>query len=170
MIFHLHYLIVEKHTIDTISYSSHDSTNPCTIGDTHDTHTKCSDENDPHPPSYLPRGSGGVATIWPKEMSRCICLLLDGNERIHVHVVVIRYEPHDSYDNITIINTYFPCRGTDDHTAKFKNMLDQVHEIITKNSTSSRVIFCTDLNASLLQPKYPQTGLPLVFSVISILY
>ena len=83
-----------------------------------------------------------MATIWPKEMSHCILvrLLPAGNERI----VVVRYEPHDSYDNITIINVYFPCRGTDDHTVKFEDMLDQVHKIITKNSTSSRVILCTE--------------------------
>ena len=140
----------EKHKANNIIYSQPNS--KCTtIASTHDFHAKCSDENNPYPPSYLPRGSGGVITLWPKSISHCIRTLPDGSERI----VVIRYEPKTAIDNITIINAYFPCRGSEDHLDKYQDMLDQIYEIYIKYSINSRVVICSDLNASITDPKYP---------------
>ena len=140
----------EKHCIGNIIYST--SEGKChPISSTHDFHAKCSDEKNPHPPAYLPRGSGGVVTLWPKSLSHCIRTLPDGNERI----AVVGFEPNDATGSITIINAYFPCRGTDDQPELFQDMLDQIREIYIKYSINSKVVICSDLNASITDPKYP---------------
>jgi hypothetical protein len=43
---------------------------------------KAVDSNDPIPPIQMPRGYGGVAILWKKELDSLITSLKNGNERI----------------------------------------------------------------------------------------
>jgi hypothetical protein len=74
----------------------------------------------PVPVSALPRGHGGVTTMWNKDLHQPLTLE-DGSDR----VVVTKEE------NIVVINAYLPCRGsyTD---MEFLEVLDEIHEICQK--------------------------------------
>ena len=64
----------EHHKISDIPYCHQDSQHSTPLGITYDVHIKCSYEHNPHQSSYMPRWSGGVASIWPKSISHYIIL------------------------------------------------------------------------------------------------
>ena len=68
---------------------------------------RCVDDIDPIPLYQRPRGFGGTATIWKKELFNKIQIqiLPDGSDR--VLPIVINCHPVP----ICLINVYLPCRG-----------------------------------------------------------
>ena len=88
---------------------------------------KCCNEDDPMDPMYSPpRGTAGVATIWPLALDHAIDALPDGSNRVLVHQLAT------SNGNITIFNTYMPTEGTHNKDADYGSLLDEVHETIMK--------------------------------------
>ena len=67
----------------------------------HDHHAKAVDVYNPLPPTAKVRGYGGVATLWPTQVSPLIRRLPDGNNRI-VAITLNTTRP------ICIINVYMP--------------------------------------------------------------
>ena len=136
--------------LQDIPISSGNSNKTSPLSANYEYHIKCYDQDNPEPPTYLPRGEGGVVIIWPKHLSHFIKRLPDGSERI----VAIRFEPEAREDALTIINAYFPCRGSTHFIADFPAILDQIQELICKFNEDSTVVLCGDFNASLTTPKY----------------
>ena len=120
------------------------------LNNTHDGAIKCVDMLNPYSPNLRPRGHGGVATLWNKNLTHRITKSEEGNERILINT--IRMDPPEL--DLCIINCYFPSKGTDNHEQLYTDVLDQIHELLSKYGDNHRIIICCDLNASLLYPKY----------------
>ena len=105
---------------------------------------------DPIPNDARKRGRAGVAILWRKNLSHLVHKQPDGSDRIAVIVVECIPKP------ICIINTYLPSQGSTDFRLQYSSHLDQLHEIRMKYPTNEYItILGGDLNASLLEPKYP---------------
>ena len=103
---------------------------------------KAVDTDDPIPATYLPRGYGGVAILWKKELDKFIKHLPDGSNRIQC----IRIEANKP---IIIISVYFPTKSSSDSYESFCDCLDQLHEIIMKYGSSHDIIIGGDLNEDI---------------------
>jgi hypothetical protein len=97
-----------------------------------------------HPclPLHPPRGTAGVAIIWPKTISDHITPLPDGSERVAVIQVQTEMGP------LIVINTYMPTSGTLSGT-DYNAILQEVREIQVKFSDS----LVGDINASVFRPR-----------------
>ena len=103
---------------------------------------KAVDDDNPLPPSQKPRGYGGVATLFRKDMDIRVRKCLDGGCRVIVTELVTDLP-------ICIINVYMPCRNSrtsDD----FDAILLEVQEILDKYAGSHVVILLGDMNSSLV--------------------
>lgn len=105
---------------------------------------KCFDDHDPMPLRVRPRGNAGVATLWNKSVSQCITELPDGSER----VLAIRINTSSS--PIILLNTYMPTIGTLSGDS-YSGVLDEIYEIISKYSSTHKVIWAGDMNASMVR-------------------
>ena len=95
---------------------------------------KSVDDDDPLPPYKLPRGYGGVATLWHKDVAEYCAPQADGSHRINVLRI----------GKATVINAYLPCRGS--HSIQeFQEEIDQLHEILCKYK-NTHTILAGDLN------------------------
>ena len=74
---------------------------------------KSVDSNDPISPYQMPRGYGGVAILWRKDLDSYITPLQVGNERIQCIEL-------SGKQNIILISIYLPCKSSDSHYANFK--------------------------------------------------
>ena len=104
---------------------------------------KSVDDKDPLPPQCRPRGRGGVAIIWKKDIDSMVSLVSDGGDRIQGLMI------HTSYGDLCIINAYMPCRGSKDAEDSYRDVLSQITEIMNIYSSTSQFIFLGDMNASL---------------------
>ena len=126
---------------------------------THDGAIKCVDMLNPYSPNLRPRGHGGVATLWSKKLTHRVTKSNEGNERILINT--IRMDPPEK--DLCIINCYFPSKGTDNHEQLYNEVLDQLHELLTKYGGIYKIVICCDLNASLLFPKYSYDRIAIQF-------
>ncbi len=99
-------------------------------------HSKSVDDNDPIPMNSLPRGYGGVSTVWEAE-SRQPKMPYDGSNRMVV----------TETDDFILINIYLPCRGSYTNT-EFQAEVDKLTEICEKYS-SSKIILVGDFNVDI---------------------
>ena len=102
---------------------------------------KAVDDNNPLPPSQKPRGYGGVATLYRKNMDLRVRKCLDGGCRIVV-IELVTDPP------VCVINVYMPCRNgrsSDD----FQSILLEVQEIVAKFSPTHAIFLLGDMNSSL---------------------
>ena len=99
----------------------------------YEAHSKSVDEDNPEPLKVLPRGHGGVSTLWNTEKHQPVPLT-DGNNR----TVVVKM------DDIVIVNIYMPCRGAYTNM-EFQEYLDQLHEIC-KKFEECKLIIAGDFN------------------------
>ncbi|MEW8548319.1 MAG: endonuclease/exonuclease/phosphatase family protein, partial [Candidatus Thiodiazotropha sp.] len=106
---------------------------------------KSVDECDPILPHCRPRGMGGVAVLWNKEIDSMVTVVPDGGVRIQALLVQTKV------GDICLINTYMPCRGKTNSDVDYSDNLDQISEIIHKYSSSAYIILLGDMNASLLK-------------------
>ena len=93
------------------------------------------DEDDPLPPYKLPRGYGGVAILWKKNISNLCTPQLDGTNRMNVL----------SIGEHTIINVYMPCRGGKYLNQDYYEEVDSLHEVISKYK-NSKIVLAGDMN------------------------
>jgi hypothetical protein len=101
---------------------------------------KCVDDLEPIPQTHWTRGTAGVATFWPKSLSKYIIPLPDGGDR----VLAIQIETNTR--TLVVINTYMPTSGTLTNI-DYNEVLDEVFEIMSKYS-DSLLIWTGDINAS----------------------
>ena len=97
---------------------------------------KSTDDAEPIPSKQRPRGYGGVATLWHKDLSVTSCS--DGSERTLVIQV----------GDFTVINSYLPCRGGPT-IEEFCDEMAQIEEICSKFSPTSTLILAGDLNVDM---------------------
>lgn len=104
---------------------------------------RCDDINDNLTAYQAPRGKAGVALLWPKERSKHIRKLEEGNERI------IAIEVNTSDSPLCIINTYMPTFGSSS-SEYYAEHLDILHNIIDNYLATHKIIVCGDFNGSLV--------------------
>ena len=102
------------------------------------------DDEDQIGPQCMPRGKGGVATMWTKKLDSHINILPDGNQRVLITEVG---------NQICIINVYMPTRGTGDSEMEFDGCLAELEEITAKYGNWTNMSIAGDMNASLHRQK-----------------
>ena len=91
---------------------------------------KATDTYDPILPIFKPRGKGGVAIFWRKDLERFIEVLDEGSER------TLAIQINTSSQKYCIINSYMPSNDRD----KYTDLLDEIHEIIAKYQETHSII------------------------------
>ena len=98
-------------------------------------------------PDRVPRGYGGVAVLWQKEIDHLIKVINDGNERIQC------IEFSDSFSKpMLFISVYLPTRGCHD-LDEFKENVDQLFEICQKYAITHDILIGGDINEDLTKDK-----------------
>ena len=110
---------------------------------------KATDTGNPILPVQMPRGYGGTAILWQKEIDHLISPITDGGNRIQC-VELQGKRP------ILIISVYMPCRGLKDNIEDFEDCLLQLQEIVTKYSNTHSIILGGDFNEDLSNPDNPR--------------
>jgi exonuclease III len=95
---------------------------------------KAVDSENPIIPSHMPRGYGGVAVLWKKDIDQNVRPLPDGGNRLQV--IEVATDPLKT----VIVSVYMPTKGTGDNFDDFVDMLEQLHEIIEKYQDTHKVI------------------------------
>ncbi|CAG2222940.1 unnamed protein product [Mytilus edulis] len=94
-------------------------------------------------PAQVPRGYGGVAVIWKKEIDHLVKATDDGGERIQcVEFLDNMSKP------LLIVSIYMPTQGCHD-LDEFKECIDQLFEIMQKYTRSHDILIGGDLNEDL---------------------
>ncbi|MCG8048994.1 MAG: hypothetical protein N0E48_25895, partial [Candidatus Thiodiazotropha endolucinida] len=84
---------------------------------------KAVDQYDPIPPVQIPRGFGGVAIFWKKDLDHLVNDLDHGNHRIKC-IELSTEKP------TLIVNVYMPCNGEKDNYYSFVECIEQLQELI----------------------------------------
>ncbi len=118
---------------------------------------KSVDDDNMISPFQKPRGYGGVAMFWKKSLDNNITTMPDGSDR------VICLELNTGTASFCLINGYLPCRGSYTNEC-YKDILDEIQEIILKYRDSHSIVIMGDLNASLTRkPPSPRDNLLIDF-------
>jgi hypothetical protein len=112
---------------------------------------KCSDEEDPIPPSHKPgRGHAGVAVIWNSDVNKYVFPLLTGSERL----IALEIKNCNMLSKpIIVINTYMPAGNIRADIVKYQAVLDEVFELLETYSPSHDILWVGDLNGAFSRPK-----------------
>ena len=95
-------------------------------------------------PKYLPRGYGGVAILWSKNVDHVVKPLEDGKERIQAIEIKGKNEEY-----ILLVSVYLPATGGKENITEFCETVDQMYEICQKYQKTHHIIFGGDLNEDL---------------------
>jgi hypothetical protein len=102
------------------------------------------DINDPLLPVSMPRGYGGIAVIWRKEIDHIIKPLEDGSEKIQC------IEIHGNKNSrLQVISVYLPAKGSKNHVTEFQECIDEIYELIQKYGNTHKILIEGDLNEDL---------------------
>ena len=96
--------------------------------------SKSVDEVNPICPIQKPRGYGGVAVLWRKELDHLMKPLLDGSERIQC------LELQTETGMLLLMSIYMPSRGKADADERFSDILDEITTILHKYSKHIPII------------------------------
>ena len=107
------------------------------------------DDKDPLSPVKPPRGYAGTSVLWSSGLNHCISPIPDGSDRVMAVELTTREE------KVCLECVYMPALGPTDSGINFASTLDELHEIITKYSTTHSIILGGDFNATLHQSKGP---------------
>ena len=108
---------------------------------------KAVDSNNPIPPIQMPRGYGGVAILWKKELDSLITSLKIGNERIQC--VETEGNP-----NTLIVSLYLPCKSSNNHFSELCECIHLLHEILETYESTHHIIIGGDFNENILSIKH----------------
>ncbi|CAC5424698.1 unnamed protein product [Mytilus coruscus] len=100
---------------------------------------KAVDSNDPIQPSHMPRGYGGVAILWKKNLDKLVTTLPIGNDRIQCIEL-------SGNQKLLFISIYLPCKSSDNHLNKLYECIDQLHEIMEVYKATHQIIIGGDFN------------------------
>lgn len=103
---------------------------------------KAVDTNNPILPVQIPRGYGGTAVLWKREIDHLIKSLPDGGNRIQC--VELKGQ-----ECLLIISIYMPCKGLSDNIEDFMDCVDQLNEIVTKYRATHKIIIGGDINEDI---------------------
>ena len=103
---------------------------------------KAVDSNDPITPLRMPRGYGGTAILWRKDIDTIVTPLTIGN--IRIQCIEITGDP-----NLLIISLYLPCKGSPNSHNEFQECIDQLHEIMSTYEQTHQVIIGGDFNEEI---------------------
>ena len=112
-------------------------------------HVKCVDDKGPYHPVKPPRGYVSTCVLWSSDLNHCISPIPDGSDRITAVELTTREE------KVCLVCVYMPARGPTDSDIDFASTLDELHEIITKYSTTYSIILGGVFNATLHLSKGP---------------
>ena len=94
-------------------------------------------------PSQTPRGYGGVAVIWKKDIDHLVKPIPDGNERIQCIELIDKFQKP-----LLIISVYLPTKGCHD-LEEFQDCVDQLYEISQKYGRSHDILIGGDFNEDI---------------------
>ncbi|MCG7868271.1 MAG: reverse transcriptase family protein, partial [Candidatus Thiodiazotropha taylori] len=103
---------------------------------------KAVDTGNPILPIQMPRGYGGTAVMWTKDIDHLITKLPDGGNRIQCIEIACK-------DPVMTASVYMPCKGLKDNTEEFADCLDQLNEIIQKYVSTHKIVIGGDFNEDL---------------------
>ena len=109
------------------------------------------DMNDPLPPVCLPRGYGGVAILWNKNIDHIVRPIPDGSHRIQC------IEIEGAETRAIIICVYMPANGSRDHHIEYHECVDELREIVLKYERTHNIIIGGDINEDLNKSKANNT-------------
>jgi exonuclease III len=105
---------------------------------------KSVDDKNPIPSTQKPRGYGGTAIAWKKEIDHLIDdYIEERNERIVCIRIKVKPNP------ILIVSVYMPYRGNRSGDEEYKECLDILFEITRKYHIDHRIILSGDWNCDL---------------------
>lgn len=104
---------------------------------------KSVDFYDPIPPIQIPRGYGGVAILWNKNIDQLVNDLDFGNERIKCIEL-------NTINPLLIVCVYMPCNGEKDSYHAFVDCIEQLQELILRFQSSHDIIIGGDFNENAL--------------------
>ena len=133
-------LAIQEHWLFTFQLSNIERTFV-----THNAYSKAVDEENPLPPNQKPRGFGGVALLYRKNLDFTIKKLIHGENRM----VVIEVQ---SSPPICVCNVYMPSRnskGSSRGDDNYQSCLDQIEEVLNTYNSTHAIICVGDFNASL---------------------
>ena len=94
---------------------------------------KAVDTGDPILPVQMPRGYGGTAILWKKDIDHLVKAIPDGCNRIQC-VQIKGTEP------LLLISVYMPCKGIGDNSTEFMEVVDQLTDIMERYSATHKMI------------------------------
>ena len=103
---------------------------------------KSVDSQNPIPPIQIPRGYGGVAIFWKKNIDHVVNDLDIGNERIKC--IELNLEKP-----ILIVNVYMPCNGDKDNFHSYVECIEQLQEIILSFQNTHDIVIGGELTKML---------------------
>ena len=102
------------------------------------------DDDNPIPPVQKPRGYGGVAVLWKKEIDNEVTILKDGNTRIQCISIKTNDKP------ILVASVYLgTAKGANSNIQDFPECIDQLEEIVSKYSDTHNIVIGGDLNKEI---------------------
>ena len=110
-------------------------------------HIRSSDEYHNIEPIAVPRGNGGIATIWNKDLDPFAKRTNEGNERI----LVTKFE-FNKANKICIINCYLPAGEGKRATEDFADDIALIDNLLQKYS-GFQLLILGDMNADILHRK-----------------
>lgn len=102
------------------------------------------DINDPLLPISMPRGHGGVAIIWKKDIDHLVKPIQDGSEKLQAIEI-----QGTSGDCLLLISVYLPAKGSKNHELEYQECIDQLYELCQKYQESHKIIIGGDMNEDL---------------------
>ncbi|CAG2248448.1 unnamed protein product [Mytilus edulis] len=103
---------------------------------------KSSRLSDPITPWRMPRGYGGTAILWKKNLDSIVTPLSIGNNRIQC--IEINGDP-----NLIVISVYLPCKGSTNSQTEFQECIDLLNEILTTYELTHQIIIGGDFNEEI---------------------
>jgi exonuclease III len=102
----------------------------------------------------MPRGYGGVAILWKKDIDNMIKPIDLGSERIQC--VEIK---ESCNSNILLTAVYLPAKESKNHLAEYQEAIDQLYELHQKYNETHKIIIGGDINEDLNEPTNTQRNL-----------
>ncbi|CAG2253628.1 unnamed protein product [Mytilus edulis] len=100
---------------------------------------KAVDSSDPITPWRMPRGYGGTAILWKKNLDSIVTPLSIGNNRIQC--IEINGDP-----NLLVISVYLPCKGSTNSQTEFQECLDLLNEILTTYELTHQIRYWKNIH------------------------
>jgi hypothetical protein len=104
---------------------------------------KAIDSDDPITPAQMPRGFGGVAILWKKDLDQNVRSLNDGGTRVQaIEITTVN-------SKLVLVSVYMPSKGLSDQYEEFVDTLEQLHEIIEKYQQTHNIVIGGDFNEDI---------------------